>query len=301
MFSSLVVMTIDRYQAIVHPLSTYTWTSRTGLFYMVLVWCLSVVLALPQLFIFRSVTDPTTNAKYCRAQFLGSDSDRTWELAYIGWTIIVQFILPICILIFCYGSVYLIVNQSFSMYRLSDDLRTTSIANLPSIDMTRNASNLSTIIIDPKIQKLIKNPINMHFASVECSSITSVTFFNKPTSIMYPVVFRLRRSSNDFTSTNAQYSNSNGFNELKLKQRYGASHFLSRARLKTMKLTFIVVLAYIFCSTPFYVGSIIMVFNNKFISQKTMNWLMTIFSLLFNLNSCSNPIICLTLSSTLFR
>ena len=31
------------------------------------------------------------------------------------------------------------------------------------------------------------------------------------------------------------------------------------------------------------------------------DWLMTIFSLLFNLNSCSNPIICLTLSGTLLR
>jgi hypothetical protein len=71
--------------------------------------------------------------------------------------------------------------------------------------------------------------------------------------------------------------------------------------LKTIKLTFIVVLAYILCSTPFYIGSIIMALNGKFLSQKTMNWLMTIFSLLFNLNSCSNPIICLTLSSTLFR
>jgi hypothetical protein len=114
---------------------------------------------------------------------------------------------------------------------------------------------------------------------------------------MYPVVFRLRRSSFDFST----HQNSNSLDGQKIQQRYGASHFLSRARLKTIKLTFIVVLAYILCSTPFYIGSIIMALNGKFLSQKTMNWLMTIFSLLFNLNSCSNPIICLTLSSTLFR
>lgn len=298
---TLVVMAIDRYQAIVHPLSTYTWTSRTGLFHMIIVWCASIILALPQLVIFRSVSDSKTNTKYCMAKFLGPD--RTWELIYIGWTIIVQFVLPVCILLFCYGSVYLIVNRNFSMYRLSDNLKTTSIANLPSVGMSKNFSNLSasTITIDPSAKKSVKNHISIHFPSVECSSITSVTFFNKSPSIMYPVVFRLRRSSVDSTSTNVQHPTSMSFEGQKVKQRYGASHFLSRARLKTIKLTFIVVLAYILCSTPFYVGSIIMVLNNKFLSQKTMNWLMTIFTLLFNLNSCSNPIICLTLSSTLFR
>jgi hypothetical protein len=297
-FLSLVVMAFDRYQAIVHPLSTYTWTSRTGLFHMIAVWCLSILLALPQLFIFRLERDPLTEKSLCLAKFLGPD--RTWELVYISWTIFVQFVLPICILLFCYGSVYLIVNRNFSMYRLSDNLKTTSMANLPSVGMTKNLSNLSTSTIhtDRNTKKLVKNHIHIHYPSVECLSITTVTFFNRSPSMMYPVVFRLRRSSLESTSLPP---GSNSLDGQKIKQRYGANHFLSRARLKTIKLTFIVVLAYILCSTPFYIGSIIMALNGKFLSQKTMNWLMTIFSLLFNLNSCSNPIICLTLSSTLFQ
>src|SRR4051812_29368123 len=94
---SLVVMAIDRYQAIVHPLSTYTWTPRTGLIHMIAVWCLSILLSSPQLFIFRLEHDPMHGIKACMARFLGKD--RTWELIYIAWTIIVQFFLPICILI----------------------------------------------------------------------------------------------------------------------------------------------------------------------------------------------------------
>ena len=295
-YSSLVVMAIDRYQAIVHPLSTYTWTPQTGLFHMIAVWCLSILLALPQLFIFRLEHDPISKHKRCRAKFLGHD--RTWELIYISWTIFVQFFLPICILLYCYSSVYLIVNRNFSMYRLSDNSKTTSMANLPSIGITKNLNNLSSsVITDRNAKKVAKNHIRIHYPSVECSSISAVTFFNKSPSVMYPVVFRLRRSSFE-TST---HPHSNSLDGQVIKQRYGANHFLSRARLKTIKLTFIVVLAYILCSTPFYIGSIIMALNGKFLSQKTMNWLMTIFSLLFNLNSCSNPIICLTLSSTLFR
>ncbi len=50
---SLVVMANDRYQAIVHPFSSYTWSHRSGLIHMIGVWCLSLLLASPQLFIFR--------------------------------------------------------------------------------------------------------------------------------------------------------------------------------------------------------------------------------------------------------
>ena len=63
----------------------------------------------------------------------------------------------------------------------------------------------------------------------------------------------------------------NNLKEQKFQQRHGANHFLSQARLKTIKLTFIVVLTYILCSTPFYIGSIIMALHEKFMSQKTMS------------------------------
>lgn len=292
-------MTIDRYQAIVHPLATYTWTTRVGAFHMIAVWCLSILLAIPQLFIFRLEYHANQTIKICTARFIGND--RTWELVYIVWTIFAQFILPVCALIYCYGSVYLIVSRNFSMYQSSENTKTSNGSIVPSITITRNMNNISPTVTMDRIDRSTKNALNnhivVHYPSAECSSTSTVSFINKSSPIMYPVVFRLRRTS----FTLSKHPSSNSLDGSKIKQRYGASHFLSRARLKTIKLTFIVVLAYILCSTPFYIGSIIMALNGKFLSQKTMNWLMTIFSLLFNLNSCSNPIICLTLSSTLFR
>ncbi|UJR33163.1 hypothetical protein I4U23_020619 [Adineta vaga] len=295
---TLVVMAIDRYQAIVHPLSIYTWTQLAGLYHMMIVWCISLLLASPQLFIFHMEYNSQDERKVCRAKFL--EPGNTWELIYIVWTILVQFGLPVCILIYCYGSVHAIVNRSYSMYRLTDNCRTMSITNLPTLTIPKNHSNLSssTLTIDRNTKITRKNHIRIQYPSVDCSSVSNnVTFYNKPPSLMYPVVFRLRRPSTE-TPT---HQSSMSLDGQKLQQRYGASHFLSRARLKTIKLTFIVVVAYILCSTPFYIGLFMKVSNPKFLSQKTMNWLMTIFTLLFNLNSCSNPIICLTLSSALFR
>jgi len=257
-------MANDRYQAIVHPLSTYPWTPRRGLTHMMGVWFLSLLLASPQLFIFRLAHHPAYDKKTCLAEFLGSN--RTWELIYIAWTIILQFLLPICILIFCYSSVYTIVNRNISMYRSPDNLKTTTnIEDASSVGLSKRFSIVST-------SATINNHLQIQYPLVECTNLTNVAFFNKSTShnirdMMYPVVFHLRRSplnpieNHSTTSMDGQKS----------QQRHGANHFLSRARLKTIKLTFIVVLTYILCSTPFYIGSIIMVLHGKFMSQKTMS------------------------------
>jgi hypothetical protein len=281
-------MANDRYQAIVHPLSTYSWTSRTGLTHMIGVWCLSLLLASPQLFIFRLAHHPAYEKKTCMAKFLGSN--RTWELMYIAWTIILQFLIPICLLIYFYSSVYIIISQNISMYRSSNNLKTRNITNLPSIGTTKHLNNTSTsssTVIDRETKKNLNNHIqHIHYPSVQCTTITSVTFFNKSSSnnirdMMYPIVYRLRRSQFDLTKN----PSTNSINGQKARQRYGANHFLSRARLKTIKLTFIVVLTYILCSTPFYIGSIIMVLHGKFISQKTMSMTNECFRfLVFKLN-----------------
>ena len=266
-------MAYDRYKAIVHPLSTYSWTFHSGLTHMLSVWCLCFLLASPQLFIFRLAHHPAYEKKTCMAKFLGSN--RTWELIYIAWTIILQFFLPICILIYCYSSVYIIINRNFSMYRTSDNLKTTNMSNLPSISITRRLNSLPTpsTIIDKKTRKFLNNHIHIHYPKIECSNITTVTFLNKNSShnirdIMYPVVYHLRRSPLDHVIKNPS---TNSIDGKKSRQRYGANHFLSRARLKTIKLTFIVVLTYILCSTPFYIGLIIMILQGNFISQKTMS------------------------------
>lgn len=233
-------MAMDRYRAIVHPLSNYNWTSHSGQRQMLGVWSLSLLLATPQLFIFRLDHHPAYEKKTCLAKFFGSN--RTWELVYIAWTNILQFFFPMCILIYCYSSVYFIINRNFSMQRTSINSKTTSMANL-----LKSKPRKSPAILERKSEPYLKN--------------------HMPIDMMYPIVYRLRRSHMDQPKNPSM----NSMDGHKARQRFGANHFLSRARLKTIKLTFIVVLTYILCSTPFYIGSIIMVLHGKFISQKTMS------------------------------
>lgn len=233
-------MAYDRYRAIVHPLSIYSWTLRSGQRQMLCVWILSLLLSSPQLFIFRLDHHPAYEKKTCLAKFFGSN--RTWELIYIAWTNAFQFFLPMCILIYYYSSVYSIINQHFSMYRTSMNSKTTNLSNLLTSNPTK-----SSAVLNGKTNSYSKEQM--------------------PIDMMYPIVYRLRRTQFELPKN----ASVNSMNAGKARQRCGANHFLSRARLKTIKLTFIVVLTYILCSTPFYIGSIIMVLHGKFISQKTMS------------------------------
>ena len=274
--SSLVAMANDRYQAIVHPLTSYTWTPRAGLVHMISVWCLSLVLASPQLVIFRLAEHPSHGTKTCMAKFPGSN--RTWELVYIAWNIVVQFLLPVCILIFCYCSVYIIVNQNLSMYRTTDNCKTIDLANLPSAH-SRKRSNMSapsTSTADRSSKKLLD--LTVHYPSTECTHLAAgaATFSSRSSSlssshilrhVSHPAVLPLKRSPGDFVRSSSAVS----VNDVKPRQDYAANHFLYRARLKTIKFTFIVVLTYILCSAPFYIGSIIMTLHEKFMMQKSMS------------------------------
>lgn len=99
MFSStymIVVMTVDRYQAVCKPMVTFQRT-RTRLNLPVCVaWGVSLLGSLPQAFIFSQV-EVVPGVFDCWAVFI-----QPWGLqAYITWTTLVIFILPVTTVVVC--------------------------------------------------------------------------------------------------------------------------------------------------------------------------------------------------------
>lgn len=72
----------------------------------------------------------------------------------------------------------------------------------------------------------------------------------------------------------------------------------SRAKLKTIKLTFTVILAYIICWSPFFVSQIWWLYDE---TATTKNEALVLILLLANLNSCTNPWIYLAFNRNIFR
>ncbi|NWY76974.1 V1BR protein, partial [Erithacus rubecula] len=103
MFSStymLLAMTLDRYLAVCHPLRALQQPGRQAHALIGASWLLSCLLSLPQLFIFslREVR-PGSGVRDCWAHF-----GRPWGArAYVTWTALCIFVLPVGALAACYG------------------------------------------------------------------------------------------------------------------------------------------------------------------------------------------------------
>ncbi|XP_068598273.1 vasopressin V2 receptor [Brachionichthys hirsutus] len=118
MFSStymIVAMTADRYQAVCNPMVTFQrgrarWNAPVRA-----AWCVSLVGSLPQVFIFSRV-EVAPGVYDCWAQFI-----KPWGLrAYVTWTTLVIFVLPVVTVIVCQVRICCAVRKNFDAKTLHD-------------------------------------------------------------------------------------------------------------------------------------------------------------------------------------
>ncbi|XP_078399926.1 oxytocin receptor [Cetorhinus maximus] len=80
--------------------------------------------------------------------------------------------------------------------------------------------------------------------------------------------------------------------------RVSSVKIISRAKIRTVKMTFVIVLAYIVCWTPFFIVQLWKVWDNQAPQE---NWPFVIAMLLASLNSCCNPWIYMFFTGRLFH
>ncbi|KAF4094747.1 arginine vasopressin receptor 1Aa [Onychostoma macrolepis] len=76
---------------------------------------------------------------------------------------------------------------------------------------------------------------------------------------------------------------------------------ISRAKLRTVKMTFVIVLAYIICWAPFFTVQMWSVWDKNFSWDDSENTAVTLSALLASLNSCCNPWIYMVFSGHLLQ
>ncbi|XP_017291323.1 vasopressin V2 receptor isoform X1 [Kryptolebias marmoratus] len=208
MFAStymIVVMTIDRYQAICNPMVTFQRRRARWNGPVCAAWCVSLIGSLPQVFIFSRV-EVAPGVYDCWAQFI-----KPWGLrAYVTWTTLVIFVVPVLTVIVCQVRICSAVHASFHM----------------------------------KAQ---------HAGEAVCKPLSS---------------------------------------------RASSVAGLSKARVKTVKMTVVIVVAYIICWAPFFTVQLWSVWDED---APTQSATFTILMLLASLNSCVNPCIYLVFRGKLPR
>ncbi|KAJ6662900.1 hypothetical protein lerEdw1_011104 [Lerista edwardsae] len=95
----LVVISLDRHSAILHPFS-FASSSHRNRVMLCIAWLLSVLLASPQLFLFHLHTVPGVNFTQCVTH--GSFREHWQETTYNMFTFATLYITPLSVIIVCY-------------------------------------------------------------------------------------------------------------------------------------------------------------------------------------------------------
>ncbi|XP_075998136.1 gonadotropin releasing hormone receptor 4 [Genypterus blacodes] len=95
-----VVISLDRQSAILNPLGI-SEAKRKSKIMLTVAWTMSVILSLPQMFIFHNVTI-TVPEKFTQCTTHGSFVQRWQETVYNMFTFVCLFLLPLAIMISCY-------------------------------------------------------------------------------------------------------------------------------------------------------------------------------------------------------
>ncbi|NXS61118.1 V1BR protein, partial [Brachypteracias leptosomus] len=233
MFSStymLIVMTLDRYLAVCHPLHTLQQPTRQAYVMIGATWLLSCLLSLPQVFIFslREVRQGS-GVLDCWADFRYPWGAR----AYITWTTLCIFILPVGVLTVCY---------SLICYEICKNLKGKTQSGAPSSGGSPAAAPPAPCPSEKGGQCPGGQP----------SRVSSV-------------------------------------------------RTISRAKIRTVKMTFVIVVAYVACWAPFFSMQMWSVWDEDAPDDESTNVAFTITMLLASLSSCCNPWIYMFFSGHLLQ
>nr|AAS66718.1 AVP/OT receptor [Theromyzon tessulatum] len=290
--SYIIVATgMDRYRAICQPFNSIKWSARSSNSLVTIAWGLSMFFSVPQTIIFSYRLDDR-NEMNCWAVF-----DPAWTVRiYVLWSALTIYAIPVLILLVIYTRLCRAVWLSFcenneavkvknrrkkislTSYSSSFHIHTTHFESIlrrkntaKHLQGNKNADDehdyerenqLEDVM---KIEKVEKRTIKMKLLKKSFTKQTSVD-----------TIMSIKTASS--SKRNFRYSENNS----KVKNR------MSRAKLKTIKLTIIINVSFILCWCPFFVSQLWAAFDPGAPYEGST---MTITVLLASLNSCVNPFI----------
>ncbi len=218
----LVMTAIDRYRAICYPISTYSWTNKKINLMIAAAWGLAALLSLPQPIIFKLQVVPKTEDIDCWGNF-----HPEWTVrVYITSFALAVFLIPSLILVVLYGRICYVVWTNVRQ------------RNSESFDSESEAE------VSSRCSSIRKN------SSLRCNEANGIHRFRNGAAIRYK-----------FTGKPGQISviQDRGNHGEAHAHDWGRSHCrrgISRSKMKTIKLTFVVIIAYMLCWAPFIIAQL---------------------------------------------
>ncbi|CAF0901003.1 unnamed protein product [Brachionus calyciflorus] len=261
----LIAMTIDRYEAISKPLMGLSWSRRRGLLYISIAFIISHLQGLPQIYFFKLRVIPDTEPEKisCYAEFKPLELQNI----YIIYTWLMQFLIPLAIIIVCYASISVKVFNSIKNKSNSGNSRTPLKTERKKSSLLRN-DDISAF----ERSKLTKS-FDISRTTSTCNSTMNYSLKN------------LKQNLSVCSDGSIPDQNRTDVSEF----RQHCQKNFSKSKIKTIKLTLSVIILYVICSTPYFIGMILNVMLQESLNIKFFKYMIVLSCLLFQLNSCVNP------------
>nr|QVK46039.1 G protein-coupled receptor [Proales similis] len=267
----LIVMAYDRYTCICKPMKSCSWTYKSASAQVFLAWALAALFSSPQLILYNVKTfyfQDKIPIETCHISW----PSRLYEGVYILFHATSQFILPLFILIFFYTKIFITVANNINYKRASVRFY------FPKPDENEDKK--------PARAQSIRRQSN-HSASINDNNRLNVE-----------IIPMLKTGQSRRVNSSVISIDSSIVHQPPLRQNF-SSQRLNKSKIKTLKLTLTVVIAYILCTMPFYLAvSVHFLFRIELMAGQTDIWasIMILTNLLFQLNSCANPFIYMVFS-----
>jgi hypothetical protein len=237
----LIVMAYDRYSSICSPIKSFSWNNKSALLEIGAAWLLAAIVSSPQLFLYKiqNVNVNNVTVETCYVKW----GSRYREALYLIFHTSTQFIVPLIILTFFYTNIFLTVakNKHFKAARSSFE----SGQNSP----TKSNSPRSRHRSDSQRSQNTRNLTEK--SSFKCS--TNINDANANQALLYANKSNNAEDSIAIWQKRASYDSKP--KNLSLRHNYSQKVF-TKSKMKTLKLTLTVVIAYVLCSLPFYVSTL---------------------------------------------
>jgi arginine vasopressin receptor 1A len=245
----LIAMTLDRYEAICKPMIGLSWSHRRGLAYIGVAFVVSHLQGIPQVIFFalRLIPNVEPPVETCYAIF-----EPKWlQNAYIIYTWLMQFMAPLCFIIVCYASI--------------------SVQVLSSLKNQNKSSNEAA---ERRRRSTLHKQEESRKRSLSASKTAQGGHGKENVALLR--ASKLSGSNQSLVISAEHATNGSGMAGGDFELRQHCAMNFSRSKIKTIKLTLTVIILYIICSTPYFIGMIMNVMMSSYNPSKLISKLFSI-------------------------
>ncbi|GAB0099441.1 uncharacterized protein DMENIID0001_152990 [Sergentomyia squamirostris] len=258
---TLVVISVERYYAICHPLRSRRWQTLSHSYKLIaVIWCGSLVFMSPIAF-FSCLIPISQGHHKCREQWPAKEYERMYNL----FLDVFLFVLPLLVL----GITYSLITQT-----LWQGMRTEKTLKHNQNSENQSTNNLVEVYIDSQGTPATRFPSNCRRQAGNGRDSVSWTqlrnHWSQESTCSRVAIGSVRKYAPGLRRSNAEKS------------------LLNKKRV--IQMLFVVVLEFFICWTPLYVINTMVLFEPSIVYKNLTSLEISFFQLLAYTSSCCNPI-----------